>query len=688
MHVKLVFLLLIFAFQFPALAHAGEDRRNDCFSRLATKLPIEEYKIEIEKMLPPASLLMREAKEQGLWEGLIAAHHEQHSPKDTFCIFGEDVPQNNILKVLKTDGGNLFVYLRGDAFRDRSLVQQGLIDNEPLFENLRDLVLKEVAGDQRRSCNLMANQYYENLTGDAIEGMQEQCWDAIPEITEPKRRKFNREIAAAREFSTGEIVRFDYWPGNDGDNARSLAEFAARIQVQELTFEGAYQSTVERPLSEGFPGTEHVQSASQWISVIVEAIGRDATYSTAVGILDSTDDVRVEELTLPTITEYGSIYHGFVDDEFGNSLDTAVAVFVCSLDFKSVLSLSSRDRFWFNIDSFKAVLCGSIAYNGSNGSKISIFDGSLLVKGDPSELTTSLEFGQREEIQARLSMRLVELAEINLEQASLLNDLKELGATRQFKDDLERLQTLLRAAEEAARAPTVLEQVATVAQLGTSIGQFVGAAGGLTNLWSAMPDAPLEQRSQYLWEKTKELGEVGSLFGKSVNTIQSGFDEIERWLNRQNGVEEVDQLRAAVASLKAAFERVLIGINSARERYRDRTERASNDIQWLKHKLRGTETALATVVGEIVAFNVYAFLSADGGPQRISQCKLTLEGLAFQGLETTFQQLFNGCLRISNQVESRRECIESLEADEGLRTLASNSRVGLILDRSPVSFCF
>jgi hypothetical protein len=685
-------LLSIYAFGAVLIASsvlptdAFADARISCISRGYSKPSLETYKQRVLGSFSSRPELIAQYTASGDLEEIYQEYYQTFLPRDTFCILGESATASSLRPALETDGGNLYL-LTPDSFTgDVVLASADLEADSSIAAALTEGVFRTRFPNPSVGCDhlMVGADGPEPRPSPQYNQCQRDMRNAIGRL----REDLAVEEATFRLSEPGQVVNISY-PAESNSaelGAIAITSFAADALSRELVMESIYDkspSSTSLTLSSGFQGFSQPNSVAQWFASILEEAMRDASVSVASNVLALLSDADVEIVPTDLIREPVSIYDASVHLSEIRRLDSALSSFLCLSDYPRVISLTTRERFWFNLSAYDDTLCGE-----RMGGEMIVFSSPASLRIDPVDIQVTERIRQIEDLALRLEEKLSELSSIQLDQSQLLNDIRETGYHNRFEAGLGDLRQKLRAAEEEARAQTVLEQEGKLGQFGTDVGKFMGAVGGLVGVWSGIPAASAASQSEYMWDNRKQLGEIGGQFGKSVAGIESGIREIEKWLDPSAEVDEVNRLKGAVAEMEAVYRQVLSDVSEKREEYRLGVDSVSREIYEIGLARHANQSAFASEAADIVALNLLAHTGAPGGRAAIEQCHRAIELIASEASEFNLQNLVAACLQISSQVGTRQSCVRDAQAGAGEQTYARAGTLAALIAVTAASECF
>lgn len=675
-------LLLVFA---PTQGLANNE--INCISRYHQKPSFEEFRAELLARFDRSAEIERREGWESLTQ-LIRQYYAEFTPRDNFCIMGDNASIDGMASVRNTYGGDLFL-----------LVPQGLGINNGLISpddfqggSIAEAIGREVVRISFPAPSEGCNQY---LTGYPLEPIPtpqyHECQAQLRSAMEGLQGRVADEVDSFRSAEPGEIHVFEY-PNSivlreQRDAHSAVQDFVAAAISREMVMEMVYAPTTAAVLL----GRDHsliVEDSTgvdvlNWLAAVVEGEMHDAAIHSAIGVMDMASGDAALDAIENTLEQRVSLYREIVSADWGTPLEAAVADFVCETSYPDLLQLSGREPFWLNIASYSRTVCGF----GDAGENL-IFNPEGVARTSPGDIRELLGFIGSAELSLRLESRLGELSGIQLDQSQLINDLRELGYDAQFQERLRSLTEALRVAEEAARAPTVLQQLGTLGDLAASVLSFVAAGGGLTDLWSSIPSGSISEQSRHLWSQREEIGEVAGAFSSAVSDIERELNEVERWINRNRNIQEVERLRQAIEELEVSYRGIIAEIEERRRSFRVQAEDILVDIASIQLERAGVRRLFASSVGDIVSLNLIAHFGSPGGAQAISQCGRAVQRRA--SVEGAFDLpiLLLHCLNISEQIALRRSCARATQTSSNIWTTVRAGNVSAIVAEGDMRDCF
>lgn len=467
------------------------------------------------------------------------------------------------------------------------------------------------------------------------------------------------------------VETYDPNEPNGDSNAIALEAFIGTVAIIETINAPFYllpMPTEEQPAAPQFRVFDPITHAKLPVTSLVRFVGRElvdrsialmfreygrlanefepANQSNPHGvpeiqILSHTRLRQANERSFPYSDAYEQMLRTFICRNGGYS---GVGIF--DLDPKAVLF------------EFQKMACPSYEIEGKE--VIDLVD-SLL---SSSRLDPKLGIISQEEINFTIKLKLTELAQIELDQSKILNQIHKYvadGVLGQRLTNLHKKLAVLEASKLSfiGKAANIVGAIGTISAGYGGIGALFGGIQEIHRLYEKMPKEDFDETKEYVREKREE-------FSLAANTTANGVAKVVRALNRFEGIirgrensREIQQVKAQIRAIEDERKKLFREIAKQARNLEEKWLVVAEELFWARSASRSAKRNVALILEDTIANKFIFSLQTENFYGEFTGCVTTLTGNSGAPESIAFSPIQATCGNIYDAINEVKKCLNN-----------------------------
>jgi hypothetical protein len=260
-----------------------------------------------------------------------------------------------------------------------------------------------------------------------------------------------------------------------------------------------------------------------------------------------------------------------------------------------------------------------------------------------------------EQVGVKISGKLIELAEIQIDQSQLLNDIKKHVGSIDYNQQINHLQEIIDAAKQRAKSRGVMAVLGQVVSGLSGVAGFTNILTGATQLTSWIAAIPAEGAPLFVANHQKEFNEARENLATGAASIETVLAAIHN-LSQEASNDDIRGLEQNLEELKGQFaefqKEIAVTGNQLKEQYVTKMLELSELDQERQNIYVVVNRELDKAVVKSILGSHLAGAEASG----VRKCADGARWF-FEGLNLTISALVGPCGAYSQNIQTMKTCV-------------------------------